>query len=216
MTGGGPIRIILFRIIEQALGTWLALAISAAVFGLVHLANPNATLFAALAIALEAGVLLGTAFVLTRRLWLAIGIHFAWNFTQSGIVGSNVSGVSVGGLIESRLSGPELISGGALDTEGSVFAIALCLVAGVVFLVQAHGAGHVTRPFDQALRTHVSPDLLNVIQQDDRRGANTNHRLSRRIPDDIMRRDARATCRCRGWCLSLKFDVHDGDGAMWI
>ncbi len=140
-------RGILFRIIEESLGTWLALAISTAVFGLVHLANPNATYFAALAIGLEAGVLLGTAYVLTRRLWLAIGIHFAWNFTQSGIFGSNVSGISVGGLIESRLSGPDLISGGALGMEGSVFAIALCLAAGVVFLMQAHRAGHFIRPF---------------------------------------------------------------------
>ena len=88
-----------------------------------------------------------TPFVLTRRLWLAIGINFAWNFTQSGIFGSNVSGISVGGLIESRLSGPELISGGAMGMEGSVFAIALCLAAGVVFLVQAHRAGNFIRPF---------------------------------------------------------------------
>ena len=71
-------RGVIFRITEEALGTWLALGITVALFGLVHLGNPNATLYGAAAIGIEAGVLLGAACVLTRRLWLAIGIHFCW------------------------------------------------------------------------------------------------------------------------------------------
>jgi membrane protease YdiL (CAAX protease family) len=58
-----------FRILEEWLGTAIALAASAALFGALHLANPGATLFSALAIALEAGVLLAVAYALTRRLW---------------------------------------------------------------------------------------------------------------------------------------------------
>ena len=54
-----------------------ALVISAALFGVVHLGSPNATLYTAVAISLEAGLLLGAAYVLTRGLWLPIGIHFA-------------------------------------------------------------------------------------------------------------------------------------------
>ena len=75
--------------------------------------NPNATLFSSFAIAMEAGVLLGAAYVLTRRLWLAVGIHFAWNFTQGGIFGGRVSGITMDGLLESQLSGPTLFSGGS-------------------------------------------------------------------------------------------------------
>jgi uncharacterized protein len=74
------VRGILFRIMEESLGTWIALIISALIFGALHLTNPNATLWAGLAIAVEAGILLAAAYVYSRRLWLPIGIHFAWNF----------------------------------------------------------------------------------------------------------------------------------------
>jgi membrane protease YdiL (CAAX protease family) len=78
-------RGILFRILEQWLGSWIALAISAAIFGLLHLLNPGATLLNAAAISIEGGVLLAAAYMVTRRLWLCIGIHIAWNFTQGGV-----------------------------------------------------------------------------------------------------------------------------------
>ena len=69
-------RGVLFRILEEWLGTWLALSISAAIFGGLHLLNRNATLLGGLGIALSAGLLLGAAFVITRRLWMPIGLHF--------------------------------------------------------------------------------------------------------------------------------------------
>ena len=100
-----------------------------------------------MAIILEAGVLLGAAYVLTRRLWMAIGIHFAWNFTQAGLFGVNVSGVSLGGLLESMLSGPDLISGGSFGVEASLFTVALGLALGVFFLVLAHRRGNFIAPF---------------------------------------------------------------------
>jgi len=107
------LRGVLFRLLEESLGTWIALVISAAVFGLLHRANPGATLLAAAAIAFEAGIMLAVAYVLTRRLWLAIGIHVAWNFTQSGIFGVPVSGVALDGFFVSETSGPAWLSGGA-------------------------------------------------------------------------------------------------------
>ena len=117
-TGSGYIeevifRGVVFRITEEALGTWLALGITVALFGLAHLGNPNATLYGAAAIGIEAGMLLGAAYVVTRRLWLAVGVHFGWNFMQAGVFGPNLSGRQVGSLLESRLSGPDLLSGRA-------------------------------------------------------------------------------------------------------
>ncbi len=67
-------RGVVFRITEDWIGSWGALVVSSLLFGAVHLVNPNATLVSALAIALEAGVLLGAAFMVTRRLWLPIGL----------------------------------------------------------------------------------------------------------------------------------------------
>ncbi|MBV9882492.1 MAG: CPBP family intramembrane metalloprotease [Sphingomonadaceae bacterium] len=74
-------RGILFRYIEKAAGSWIALAVTAALFGLAHIANQGATWFSSLAIAIEAGILLGAVYMLTRRLWAAMGLHAAWNFT---------------------------------------------------------------------------------------------------------------------------------------
>lgn len=142
-------RGILFRIVEESLGTWLALLFSALIFGLLHLANPNATLWAGIAIAIEAGILLAAAFVATRRLWLVIGIHFAWNFTQGGIFGVAVSGNQVDGLFQATLTGPDLLSGGAFGAESSIFAVIVCLAAGIYFVWSALKKGHFVKPFWQ-------------------------------------------------------------------
>ena len=140
-------RGVIFRIAEESLGSWLALAISVALFGLAHLGNPSATLYGAAAIGIEAGVLLGAAYIVTRRLWFAIGVHFGWNFMQAGVFGPNVSGRQVESLLQSRLSGPDLLSGGALGLEGSVFAIAVCLLASLVLLTRARRQDRFIRPF---------------------------------------------------------------------
>lgn len=140
-------RGVLFRIIEESLGTWIALALTSLMFGFAHMMNPNATLFSTFAIAMEAGVLLGAAYVLTRRLWLAVGIHFAWNFTQGGIFGGRVSGLTMDGLLESELSGPTLLSGGEFGVEASIFAVALGVGTGIWFLVRAGRKGHFIAPF---------------------------------------------------------------------
>jgi membrane protease YdiL (CAAX protease family) len=141
------IRGILFRTMEESLGTWLALLISALIFGLMHIANPNATLWSALAIAIEAGIMLAAAYTLTRRLWLPIGIHFAWNFVQGGVFGVAVSGNGVRGLLQSTLSGPALLSGGEFGAEASIFAVIVCLAAGVYLIWAAWKKGNLLKPF---------------------------------------------------------------------
>jgi membrane protease YdiL (CAAX protease family) len=133
------VRGVIFRITEEGLGTWPAIVLSSALFGLAHARNPNVTAFSIVAIALEAGVLLAAAYILTRRLWLAIGLHAAWNFVQGGVFGVAVSGQSMGGILNGRLSGPALLSGGEFGAEASVFAVIYCLAAGVFLLVKAHG-----------------------------------------------------------------------------
>ncbi len=140
-------RGVIFRLLEESLGTWIALAISAALFGLGHLSSPNATPLTALAIALEAGIMLAAAYVLTRRLWLAIGIHAAWNFTQSGIFSVPTSGIRMNGVFIGNLSGPAWLSGGEFGAEASVVAVVLCTALGLSLLWLAHERGHFVAPF---------------------------------------------------------------------
>ena len=138
-------RGVIFRITEEWIGSWGALAFSSLLFGAAHLANPHATLSSALAIALEAGLLLGAAFMLTRRLWLPIGMHAAWNFTQSGIFGAPVSGSPAHGVFISRLSGPAWATGGGFGPEASLPAVLVSLFS-VWLLVQAVRSGRVVQP----------------------------------------------------------------------
>ncbi|WP_310467789.1 type II CAAX endopeptidase family protein [Sphingomonas sp.] len=141
------VRGILFRWIEEFAGSWAALAVTSLLFGFGHIVNPNATVFSSFAIALEAGLLLGGAYMLTRNLWLAIGIHAAWNFTQGFVFDVPVSGIDQNGLVEAHLSGPELLSGGAFGLEASVIAMVLATSAGVAMIVMAIKRDGAVRPW---------------------------------------------------------------------
>lgn len=130
-------RGLIFRFAEQWLGSIAALLISALLFGAAHLSNPNSSMLAALAIAIEAGLMLGAIYMLTRRLWAAIGLHMAWNSVQGGLFGIAVSGTDVPGLIISETRGDPLLTGGAFGAEASVPAIILCTAIGGLFLWRA-------------------------------------------------------------------------------
>lgn len=140
-------RGILFRWIEEFGGSWAALAVTSALFGLVHIGNDNATWWSSLTIALVAGTLLGGAYMLTRSLWLAVGIHFGWNVTQGLVWDVPVSGNDVDGLVDARLVGDPLISGGAFGLEASVIALVVAGAAGVWLVKRAVDAGEVMQPW---------------------------------------------------------------------
>ncbi len=137
------LRGVVFRITEERLGTWVALAISVVLFALLHLASPGATLTSIVVVGVEGGVLLSAAYVLTRRLWLPIGIHFGWDFSQDAIFGL---GKGAKGLMDGTLSGPVWLSGGSAGIEGSVVALLLGVVVGAYLLVRAGRQGNLLAP----------------------------------------------------------------------
>jgi membrane protease YdiL (CAAX protease family) len=129
-------RAVLFRIVEEATGTTVAIAISAAIFGLLHSANPGAGAFAIGALTIEFGIMMALAYVLTRNIWLAVGLHMSWNFTQGYVFGAAVSGVSQPySLIKTSLSGPDLLTGGSFGPEASILSLGVSVVASVVLVV---------------------------------------------------------------------------------
>ena len=139
-------RGILFRWLEQFGGSWVALLLTSGFFGAAHLNNPNATWIAAVGIAFEAGVMLGAAYMLTRSLWLPMGLHAAWNFTQGEIYDIPVSGTKVDGMVDAQLSGPPLLSGNGFGLEASVIAIAVATVFGLWLLWRAIQKGELIQP----------------------------------------------------------------------
>jgi uncharacterized protein len=125
----------LFRLIGKILGTWGALIVTSALFGAAHAGNRGATLGSSLAIAIEAGILLGAAYAATQRLWVPIGLHIGWNFCEGPVFGMAVSGNTMqAGLIQGSLSGPDIFTGGAFGPEASIVAVILCLAAGICFI----------------------------------------------------------------------------------
>jgi hypothetical protein len=132
-------RGMLFRFLEEGFGSWIALTITALFFGFSHLNNPNATVWSAIAIALEAGVSFGAVYMATRSLWFAMGMHTAWNFLQGAIFGVAVSGTGAptDSLFQPLIQGNHWLTGGAFGIEASVFAVVLGLGLGISFLVHA-------------------------------------------------------------------------------
>lgn len=130
-------RGVLFRWIDEKWGFAAALVVSALLFGAMHIAQPGAGWWSSLAIAIEAGLLLGAAYKWSGTLWLPIGIHWAWNFFQGNIFGFAVSGGDAGAsLLHSETSGPDLLTGGAFGAEASVITVILGLLLSVWFIVR--------------------------------------------------------------------------------
>jgi membrane protease YdiL (CAAX protease family) len=136
-------RGILFRIIEERVGTWIALALTAVLFGLSHLLNQHASLWGAIAIAIEAGGMLAAAYAATRTLWVPIGLHFGWNFAAAGIFGTVVSGNgATEGLLHGVTSGPALLTGGEFGPEASPYAVVFGVLLTIVFMWLARRRGN--------------------------------------------------------------------------
>lgn len=150
-------RGVLFLSVETWFGSWVALVVSSLVFGLTHLMNPQGTLEGALFIAVEAGILLAATLMFTRRLWMGMGFHFSWNYTQSGIYSGIVSGNDASqGLLKSTVNGPDLWTGGNFGLESSVVALIVCTTTGLVILTMAVRRGNIVPPIWRRTREETA------------------------------------------------------------
>lgn len=140
-------RGVLFKTTEDVAGSWIAILVSSAVFGFLHLLNPDGSFLGALYISIEAGLLLAAAYLVTRRLWICIGFHFAWNYVQSGVYSGIVSGgVAEPGLLKILIEGPEIMTGGTFGMEQSILALFFCTLTGVILLMMAIKKGNMKAP----------------------------------------------------------------------
>ncbi|UNO39472.1 CPBP family intramembrane glutamic endopeptidase [Streptomyces sp. MST-110588] len=140
--GAAVIEELLFRglalqALEQLYGARTALVVTALLFGGLHLANPGATAWSSLAIGLQAGVLLGAAFLWRRSIWFVAGLHFAWNATEQ-LLGVPVSGYPAAGLLTTDVTGPVLLTGGGFGLEASVVPVVVSVLLTVPMLALAH------------------------------------------------------------------------------
>ena len=128
-------RGILFRLIADKWNIAVGLTTSSLLFGLAHLGNPGATLWAALAIALASGWLFGMAYAYHQTIWVPVGMHWAWNYLEGGVFGCSVSGTPLDyrPLITPKISGTDLLSGGAFGPEASIICVAIGIGISIVY-----------------------------------------------------------------------------------
>jgi membrane protease YdiL (CAAX protease family) len=161
-------RGVLFRVVEDGMGSWIALAVSSLLFGVAHALNPNATLWSFLAIAIL-GVLLGLLYMVTRSLYVCIGVHAAWNIVQGPVLGIPVSGNDPQGLLVATLSGPTWLSGGAFGAETSMVSLLMLTALSCALAELAVKRGLTKPPFWRRRLPAVpiqalaeSPDLRTI------------------------------------------------------
>ncbi|WEV74370.1 CPBP family intramembrane metalloprotease [Bifidobacterium sp. ESL0798] len=140
-------RGMLLRLVEEWLGSWGALAVSALVFGLMHLTNQDGSLWGGLAIAIEDGILAAALYFVTRSLWVCIGEHAMWNIAEGPIFGSIVSGNGKqDSWLVAQWSGPNILTGGSFGLEASIVPVILMGAAGIALMVYAQRKGLLVRP----------------------------------------------------------------------
>ena len=136
------------QVLMKGMGAWPAMLVMSALFGILHMFNPGASILSTFN-TIIAGVMLSLAYFKTRSLWLPYGIHVMWNLSVGPLVGFTISGVNLPSLWTARLSAPEIITGGDYGPEGGLLGtlIFCCGLAAVHAVV----------------RVHVSPQLRATI-----------------------------------------------------
>jgi uncharacterized protein len=118
--------------LASGLNMFWAVIISSAVFGLLHLANPNATWVSAAGI-FFAGVFLAYGYLRTKQLWLPIGLHIGWNFFEGVGFGFPVSGLDdIYKLLRIQVHGPEIWTGGAFGPEAGLIVLPAWLLGALL------------------------------------------------------------------------------------
>jgi hypothetical protein len=120
--------------LAEAIGLRWAIFASSAIFSLLHLANPSASIASVLGI-LAAGYFLAYPYLLTGSLWISIGLHIGWNFFEGPVFGFPVSGLETTALLIHSDTGPALITGAAFGPEaGFIVLPIMALGAGLTYL----------------------------------------------------------------------------------
>ncbi len=138
---------------------WTAIALTAIFFGMIHIANPGATLLSTTNTIL-AGVWFGLAYLRTRDLWFVWGLHFMWNWMQGSIFGVEVSGLTAltpYPLLHEIDHGPEWLTGAAYGLEGGV-ACTLAIIVSILYIILVKPRKALTAEADHA-RTSADLDL---------------------------------------------------------
>lgn len=121
------VRGYVLQTLESGWGTIAAVILSSIIFGLLHLANPGASLMGT-ANLFVAGLFFAYGYLVTRALWLPIGLHFSWNFFEGPIFSFPVSGLRSIFLLQTSVKGPVFVTGGDFGPEAGLSGLIAVLI----------------------------------------------------------------------------------------
>jgi membrane protease YdiL (CAAX protease family) len=124
--------------LASGIGFWPAATAISALFGIVHLHNAGEDKVGAFSV-----FVVGMFFCLTLRrtgnLWLAVGLHAAFDWGETYLYSVPDSGlVAPGHLLNSTFHGPAWLTGGTVGPEGSVMVFLVLAIAAVIFIRMNH------------------------------------------------------------------------------
>lgn len=129
------LRGILFRLMEDSLGTIISLILISILFGIMHVNSNGANFISVWATIAQAGWLSCALYIYTRSLWPPIFFHLAWDFAEPAIFGGLNPGISLDKtLLSSRIDGPGWLSGGSAGPGNSLQSAIICTILSALFL----------------------------------------------------------------------------------
>jgi membrane protease YdiL (CAAX protease family) len=123
----------LFFACSQAIGFWPAALVSSLLFGLVHRMNPGENWVGAVGAA-AMGLFFSLTLRRTGNLWFAVGMHAAWDWSETFLYNVPDSGfIAPGHLLRTSLDGSSWLTGGSVGPEASVLLFVLVAVLSILF-----------------------------------------------------------------------------------
>lgn len=139
--GAGAAEELLFRgyplfALREAAGRVAAVVATAALFSVVHAANPHFGWLAGLNVALV-GVILGAWVLQTGSIWGAVGLHIGWNWGLAAGIALPLSGLRFPPpCYAGRVEGASWLTGGEFGMEASVLATVSWGALGLVLVIR--------------------------------------------------------------------------------
>jgi len=125
-------RASILLVAERFVGWKGAIFVSGAMFVIIHLGNPGASVIWLVRLGVQ-GALLAYAVYRTGSLWWSVGYHAGWNWASAPLFGAAGSGyLDQGHLFNFVPHGSALLTGGAVGPEGSVLAFLAVAIAFVL------------------------------------------------------------------------------------
>jgi uncharacterized protein len=150
-----------FQVLVEWIGAWPATLIASALFSALHAQNPNITALAFVNIFL-AGVLLSVAYLKTRSLWFATGVHVGWNWTMASMLDFPVSGLGFDTPLYSGVAtGPDWWTGGAFGPEAGVVGTIVAIGGSIWIVASRRIRSHpVNRQLEPIVERNLSSEVL--------------------------------------------------------